>query len=274
MNGIPLGIMASGHQLATGATFEPDDLASVIAWWDASDSSTITTQTVSSQEQVLTWTDKIDNVVFTSSGTGTSQGAGLIYDSSQGRIDFQPASNSSTLQNTSTRLGLGGNPNIIIAEVFSANTSPNGQRHMHIGGYTSDAVLISVRSFAWGHNNGFIGFNESPTIDQLCIAVWQRSSGTNYAAGTGYFNGTQFSVLTSRHAHRIPSNTSTQIAYAMSFDNSSGGGHADSKVHDVIVANTTSSTDREKLEGYLAHKHSLTSLLPSSHPYKTTPPTP
>lgn len=273
MNGIPLGMMASGHQLATGATFEPDDLASVIAWWDASDSSTITTQTVSSQEQVLTWTDKIDNVVFTSTGTGTSQGAGMIYNSAQGRINFQLDANSSTLQNTSTRLGLSGNPNIIIAEVFSAN-SLGEKRHLHIGGYTADYILVATHDFAWRYNNGNRVFNESPTIDQLCIAVWQRSSGSNYSAGTGYFNGTQFTNKSSGTGYRTPSNTNTKIAYALSFDNSFGGGAADSKVHDVIVANTTSSTDREKLEGYLAHKHSITSVLPSDHPYKTTPPTP
>lgn len=273
MNGIPLGIMASGHQFATGATFEPDDLASVIAWWDASDSSTITTQTVSSQEQVLTWTDKIDNVVFTSSGTGTSQGTNIIYNSAQGRINFQLDASSSTLQNTSTRLGLSGNPNIIIAEVFSAN-SLGQRRHFHIGGYTADYVLVTTHDFGWRYNNGNRIFNESPTIDQLCIAVWQRSSGTNYSAGTGYFNGTQFTNKSSGSGTRKPSNTNAKIAYAMTFDNSSGGGSADSKVHDVIVANTTSSTDRQKLEGYLAHKHSITSVLPSDHPYKTTPPTP
>jgi hypothetical protein len=31
--------------------------------------------------------------------------------------------------------------------------------------------------------------------------------------------------------------------------------------------------ERQKVEGYIAHKYKLTSLLPASHPYKNTVPT-
>jgi hypothetical protein len=37
---------------------------------------------------------------------------------------------------------------------------------------------------------------------------------------------------------------------------------------------TPSTTDRQKLEGYLAHKWGLTANLPNDHPYKTVGPTP
>ena len=42
----------------------------------------------------------------------------------------------------------------------------------------------------------------------------------------------------------------------------------------VIVSGVVSSTTRQKLEGYLAHKWGLTANLPSDHPYKTVGPTP
>jgi 6-phosphogluconolactonase (cycloisomerase 2 family) len=41
----------------------------------------------------------------------------------------------------------------------------------------------------------------------------------------------------------------------------------------IAIEGTLSSDDRQKLEGYLAHKWGLTANLPVDHPYKTTPPT-
>lgn len=42
----------------------------------------------------------------------------------------------------------------------------------------------------------------------------------------------------------------------------------------VIVASLLSTLERQKLEGYLAHKWGLTASLPNDHPYKTVGPTP
>jgi hypothetical protein len=42
----------------------------------------------------------------------------------------------------------------------------------------------------------------------------------------------------------------------------------------IIVSDLVSSTTRQKLEGYLAHKWGLTASLPIDHPYKTVEPTP
>ena len=47
----------------------------------------------------------------------------------------------------------------------------------------------------------------------------------------------------------------------------------DGDLHEFIVYNAPVSTpDREKLEGYLAHKWGLEGDLPIGHPYKTSPP--
>lgn len=53
-----------------------------------------------------------------------------------------------------------------------------------------------------------------------------------------------------------------------------GGSHPlNGAIGDVlIVEGSLSSVDAEKLEGYLAHKWGLTSLLPAGHPYKSSPP--
>ena len=47
------------------------------------------------------------------------------------------------------------------------------------------------------------------------------------------------------------------------------------KYSEIICRNVVSSTlDRQRIEGYLAHKWGLTANLPSDHPYKTVGPTP
>jgi len=43
-------------------------------------------------------------------------------------------------------------------------------------------------------------------------------------------------------------------------------------IKEIIITSVNTDTDREKIEGYLAHKWGLTSDLPSIHPYKTTAP--
>ena len=41
----------------------------------------------------------------------------------------------------------------------------------------------------------------------------------------------------------------------------------------LIIKGLLSDSDRQKCEGYLAHKHDITDKLPVTHPYKTNPPT-
>jgi hypothetical protein len=44
---------------------------------------------------------------------------------------------------------------------------------------------------------------------------------------------------------------------------------------EVLILNThPTATNRQRIEGYLAHKWGLTANLPSDHPYKTVGPTP
>jgi len=46
-----------------------------------------------------------------------------------------------------------------------------------------------------------------------------------------------------------------------------------STIAEVVICRAASEDSRLKLEGYLAHKWGLAGSLPSSHPYKTSPPT-
>jgi hypothetical protein len=54
-----------------------------------------------------------------------------------------------------------------------------------------------------------------------------------------------------------------------------GGGTPSAYVyHSVIVTNAILTTDqRQRVEGYLAHRYNIQSSLPSGHPFRDLPPT-
>ena len=91
------------------------------------------------------------------------------------------------------------------------------------------------------------------------LQVWERSAGTNYDSSKFYFNGKEQSK-TGSASNGSPSGNGnwTEI-----------GTNLSGKIGELIVLNSTDSDDRQKLEGYLAHKWGLTSNLPDSHPFKS-----
>ena len=89
-------------------------------------------------------------------------------------------------------------------------------------------------------------------------------NGTNHIF---YLNGTASSAVSS-------TGNFTSTPQLTIFNDATNSGWT-GKCSEFILGDTTLSTlDRQKLEGYLAHKWGLTTNLPSDHPYKTVGPTP
>ena len=88
---------------------------------------------------------------------------------------------------------------------------------------------------------------------------------TGNTAGV-YLNGVKVEEATGVSAS---SPTATENFY---IGGRSDGYYMTGQIADAVMCNTLSTTDREKLEGYWAHRFGLTGLLDSGHPYKTTPP--
>jgi hypothetical protein len=83
-----------------------------------------------------------------------------------------------------------------------------------------------------------------------------------------YENGTAVSTITPIPAAVV----SGVVALGNRFVSNSNG--MNGKMSEVVmVSSTMTSDDRQKLEGYLAHKWGLEANLPGGHPYKTNPPT-
>jgi cysteine-rich repeat protein len=86
-------------------------------------------------------------------------------------------------------------------------------------------------------------------------AITTFLNGTQLATGTGRANGTQYQRM------RVGSNDA--LTQGMPMD-----------LHELLVVRRAiSATERQQIEGYLAHKWGLQASLPAGHPYLASPPT-
>ncbi len=82
-----------------------------------------------------------------------------------------------------------------------------------------------------------------------------------------FLNGSQVAVTTGVSGLSPP--TSVENFY---IGGRSDGYYMTGQIADAVVCNTLSVADREKLEGYWAHRFGLTGLLDAGHPYKSVAP--
>ena len=202
-------------------------------WLDASDTASITLN----GSKVSTWQDKSGN-----SRHGSQSNAALqpIY----------------------TNAGLNGRPVVTFDGTSTALLTP---------GFTMGEAAVSVvqrarvtdcvaqgpdlnRGF-WGNVNGYT------THQRYGINGANLVSGPPNAAVTNPALVSQDTVLLAgSHVLSIGMGTPS-YTYLNGF------------IAEIVIATTALSVDdRQRLEGYLAHKWGLTTNLPTGHPYKTTPP--
>lgn len=113
----------------------------------------------------------------------------------------------------------------------------------------------------------------TPTIGTtsayMTSGVWDRTAQTR----TIWVNGDEKSQAVGLGAHTFANNSNLVIgnnAYGLAPQN---GQQFQGTIHEVIVCPTASITERQKIEGYLAHKWGIASDLPAGHPYKSSAPT-
>jgi hypothetical protein len=235
-------------------------------WFDAADTSTITT----SSNLVDQWNDKSGNgrnltQILTDRPTYNATGQNNL-----GTIEFNGAGtrldrNQTYLSSTWTCVIAGKNFNtatggqMYVAQGSDTNETPRWQFGRNASGLArmlqrNDAGTISGIS---GDAHAVSAFIQSGTNDGSFLGVSLNGAAlsTNTAV-TGTFSTNKLSI------GALYSGTATVTS------------PWDGAVFEVVYAPTMLSTlDRQKVEGYLAHKWALTSVLPANHPYKTTAPT-
>ena len=268
-------------------TFKPSDLSDLELWLDAKDESSV----AHSSNAVSQWSDKSGNNKHVTQGTAASKPTfstnglnSMPTLSFDGTNDFLNRNDANpTLGSTDLDSRTGGDTwSVFVVGQGGANT-------VHQGGGGRSSTFIgkgggigSGGTFALGlltHNgansalstprwfvqqNGFSGSgaeannNWTPgAINSPVVigAIWDGSVTTGTLNGSAFLNSGPIGTASNQNSElRIGAISST---------------YGNCKISEVLIFDTALSTaDREKIEGYLAHRWSLTSSLPVSHPFK------
>jgi len=224
-------------------------------WLDAADASTIT----HSSNAVSQWNDK--------SGNGNH--------ATQSTANMQPTYSSTAMA--------GGKPGLDFDVDYMSFSEIDGTDKTVFFVFELDAA---VQNFLMSHHvnniqvkiddnnkaeyannplwypNGF-EFSTAISLNNITIVGFVFDTTLTYSV-----NGTAENDSTTTRDNSITNTKFNQIGRLKSFSPV-----LDGKIGEIVVMDSVSSTDREKMEGYLAHKWGVESILPSGHPYKTLWPT-
>ena len=234
-------------------------------WYDAADTATITdTAGVVSQ-----WDDKSGNANHL-----TAVGSGIFTDrrtrNSSNVMDIEEGS-----YFTKTAYQLPADCSIfMMAGIDSINV--NTDALLAIRGGSSNNFQFDSGDVVGDQDQFFARFNAtnigttntfSPTVDQKGPSIYELIFDLN---GDGdlevFIDGTTFG--TTAYTTQCGANSELLL-----FTNRSLNQYPDGCAAEVIIVpSVLSTTDRQKMEGYLAHKWGLTAQLDVSHPYKTSRP--
>ena len=242
-----------------GGTWTPLQLSFIDAWYDVSDYTTIT----ETSGNVTALADKTSNN-YDLSYVGTSPVySSTGWDGSLPAIEFS-GSVFSALR-SSTRLT---ESDITIALVYDTDTTDSTRRPFGIMSF-SDGSNKDTFALAPDNTLRFDGAFANGSIT-AATGKFLRVANVNSSTMYDFINGSQniSGSVTSGLATDGYISVGEVIA---SFDLASytfNGRIAEA----VVCIGTLSQSDREKLEGYFSHRWGIESSLPSSHPYKSSPP--
>jgi hypothetical protein len=123
------------------------------------------------------------------------------------------------------------------------------------------------------------GASTSSAIFDASFTHAQTLNGQNFANGTSIGNGTTYSRPATATIFSFIATAPYTAINGMRFIGRDSGGGAERAINGliaelVVLPGAPTTLNRQKLEGYLAHKWGLEANLPVGHPYKTTGPTP
>ena len=228
-------------------------------WLDAKDGGSLT---IDQNNRVFRWNDK--------SGTNRNlQQSSIInrptyVQGAQAGIEFDGQGNFLEIPNAFTMVS--GNFTVFVVERRKSSKSVN----YFLGGTTISQNVNLVLGYGNNDRTIRLAFHANDvvaavpgyqnTLEPTRIWMFQRSS-------TGreiFLNGTR-------------ANGDTNLATLRDWTGAAVGRYFtrfyQGVIHEVLIFNISLSTDRrQKMEGYLAHKWGLAGNLPSSHPFKNSPP--
>jgi hypothetical protein len=229
------------------------------AWYDASDASTV----ISAGGLVSEWRDKTTNNRHATQPTGSNQPAtgtntmgGRNVISLNGSNQFFNV-NLDYLANV-THSAFIVTRTTVFGNIYGAATSGSGASSLHVGFANNTQYRMNL----WGNDwNGSIGSAFNASSGNVLNYIWTPGvSKQIFANGSSQGSSTNAGNISTMAGGGRFGNVVGQSLY--------GGNLAEM----VFITGNVSAADRERMEGYLAHKWGLAGNLPTAHPHKNTPP--
>ncbi len=268
--------------LFTGSSlWNPSQLTTAV-WLDADDATTITLN----GSNVSQWNDKSGNNRNATQGTAAAQPL-FVPTGMNGLPTLQ--TDGGDFLSIGLRFGLFQNVSgATIALVIKYS----------VGAYTINALSAFVSTGASLTMTRF-GLTPSATLNRLAVAgrrldtdsfaAVESSTSRVSASGVGiievgnadyanahanhFTNGTQDATNVTFQTAGNTENRTPQAASLFAISSTSNQLFSGCQISEVLMFNSTlSTTDRQKLEGYLAWKWGTVASLPAGHPYKNSPP--
>ena len=255
--------------------WSPGDFSATLGWWDASDTSTFTTDV---NDKVVNWNNKQNANLwqFGADTTGDTPTSGATTVNELNVFDFNGTDEKLVCAKQQTGLPKSGDLTIITFNVIGTvnngadsivSCEDNSGKHFQID--ADDAAQFNGAFSQSGMGTG-LGhtFTGGPYSGNHIMAT-DLDAGNDFSRTR--FNGTLVGSS---------SNYSTQFGNTIKFNvmaNKVGNRQLAGSFGEMIVASfpngfADSEDYIEKAEGYLAYKWDVQSLLPSDHPYKLNPP--
>lgn len=270
------------------AAWVPTDLADLYAWYDASDASTIT----ASSGLVSQWNDKSGGGYnLTSSGvsrpsliTSAQNGKDVLRSSGSNNMKAATASNWKFLHHDPSTVamviknGTSSDPNLLNGIMGTNDTSVWNVGFDLLYDDRASVPLndcVRYRNCSGAGTNGDVFDVQHQNVltgnAYLILVLWADPANSTAAdRAAAYVNGGSALQGNTQNTSRSTSDPAHALQI-MATGNGTRGFTGD--FAEVVIADAKIGTsDREKLEGYLAHKWGLTADLPSGHPYKNSAP--
>ena len=245
---------------------------STALWLDAADASTIT----ESGGAVSQWDDK----------SGNNQNA------SQSTAGDRPVFSSTGLNNRHSINFDGDGDNLVLPTGFLNGSTaisvafvmsgPLQQNDAIFGPATTNSVGLEL---LYTNVIGFPTLVRINNVNKITTGLWSTNSQptistlqADASATAGWLNGATVSAVSTTGIAALNFNGFYSVGTYSNNDTFGASGatvSANMNLSEFIVSTSTWSTiDRQRIEGYLAHKWGLTANLPAGHPYKLVGPTP
>ena len=260
-----------GQFLSTTGEWSPALLASTACWLDAADIATIT---LVSGTNVSEWRDKSGNGRHATQATSANQPTYISSGmNSLGLVDWDGSNDAMTIS--------GGTTTTLHSELSSDNTysmawavKPDSISAAPVLLYVPEnswKFLVEIKGdggLYWGDITSNYRTYSGGSFFVINTGTFFTLIKTGSGAGTAHVAGTLNSSFTNNGG--LGDTPSLGAAFILG---QYPGLFYDGKMAEIIISNYSWDTsERQQVEGYLAHKWGLTSSLPNDHPYKSTVP--